>query len=64
MNGHRIPPASGDETIELQLTPEQLLELSRAAELAEPLAPAQVSAPVHPLENEAWMHSMMTPIVD
>ena len=27
-------------------------------------APAQVSAPVHPLENEAWMHSMMTPIVD
>lgn len=40
-----ISPAAGDETIELQLTPEQMLQLSQAAELTEePVAPAQISA--------------------
>jgi hypothetical protein len=62
VNGHRIPPASGDETIELQLTPEQLLELSRAAELAEPLAPAQVSADAAPGPAGRLRHRHLTPI--
>ena len=45
MNGQTtISPAIGDDTIELQLTPEQLLALSQAAELEEPVAPAQISA--------------------
>jgi hypothetical protein len=39
-----ISPAMGDDTIELQLTPEQMRELSQAAELAETDAPAQLSA--------------------
>jgi hypothetical protein len=39
-----VSPAIGDDTIELELTPEQLLELSQAAELPEPFAPAQISA--------------------
>jgi hypothetical protein len=37
-------PATGDDTVELQLTAEQMQELSRAAELAESVEPAQVSA--------------------
>jgi hypothetical protein len=40
-----ISPAIGDDTIELQLTPEQMLQLSQAAELEEePVVPAQISA--------------------
>lgn len=35
--------AGSDDTIELQLTPEQLRELSRAAESAEPVIPARRS---------------------
>jgi hypothetical protein len=41
VNGDKTnAPAIGDDTIELQLTPEQVLELSRAAEVAKPAAPA------------------------
>jgi hypothetical protein len=36
----RISSTIGDDTIELQLTPEQLRELSQAAETAQPAAPA------------------------
>lgn len=44
MNGQSLTSLpSGDDTIELQLTPEQLLGLSQAAEQEEPLA-AQVAA--------------------
>jgi hypothetical protein len=44
-----ISPAIGDDTIELELTPEQLLELSQAAELAgEPVAPADIAAAAEP----------------
>lgn len=47
MNGQStstISSAIGDDTIELQLTPEQLLELSQPAELDEPFASGQASA--------------------
>jgi hypothetical protein len=45
MNGQTTkPPAIGDDTIELELTPEQLLVLSQAAELKEPVVPAQIPA--------------------
>lgn len=48
MNGQTmISPAIGDDTIEFELTPEQLLVLSQAAESAEPaepVAPALLSA--------------------
>jgi hypothetical protein len=37
-----------DDTIELQLTPEQLLELSQAEEVSEPVAHAQKSAVTKP----------------
>jgi hypothetical protein len=40
-----ISPVVSDDTIELELTPEQLQELSLAAELAEPIAPSRPSAP-------------------
>jgi hypothetical protein len=43
-----ISSAIGDDTIELELTPEQWLELSQAAELAEPVGPAQISAVAAP----------------
>jgi hypothetical protein len=43
-----ISRAIGDDTLELQLTPEQLLGLSEASELAEPVAPAQISAVAAP----------------
>jgi hypothetical protein len=43
-----LSPAAGDDTIELELTPEQLLKLSRAAEAAEPFAPARLSAVAGP----------------
>jgi hypothetical protein len=53
--------AAGDDTIELQLTPEQLQELSRAAEEAEPLAPG--FSPPRPLvevspssHRHGWHH--------
>jgi hypothetical protein len=39
-----LSSAFGDDTIELQLTPEQLLELSQPAELEEPVASGQVPA--------------------
>ncbi len=43
MNGQsRIPPPIGDDTIELVLTPEQLLVLSQAAEQAQAVAPALI----------------------
>jgi hypothetical protein len=45
VNGQNtIPPAIGDETIELELTAEEMLLLSQAADVAEPVAPAQISA--------------------
>ena len=43
-----LSSAIGDDTIELELTPEQWLELSQAAELAEPVGPAQISAVAAP----------------
>jgi hypothetical protein len=43
-----ISPAIGDDTIELELTPEQWLELSQAAELVGPVAPAQISGVAAP----------------
>jgi hypothetical protein len=43
-----ISSAIGDDTIELQLTPEQWRELAQAAELAQPVAPAQISAVAAP----------------
>ncbi len=42
-----ISSAVGDDTIELQLTPEQLRDLSRAAESAELIAPARKSTHKH-----------------
>lgn len=39
-----ISPAIGDDTVEFELTPEQLLALSQAAEPEEPVAPAPISA--------------------
>ena len=45
MNGHSIIPAPmGDDTIELQLTPEQFRDLSQAAELAEFVDSTRMSA--------------------
>jgi hypothetical protein len=45
VNGHStISSAIGDDTIEFELTPEQLQELTQAAESAEAVAPAQISA--------------------
>jgi hypothetical protein len=41
-------PTIGEDTIELELTPEQWLELARAAEVAEPVAAAQISAVTAP----------------
>ncbi len=38
----------GDDTIELELTSEQLLDLARAAEVPEPLAPAQIAGGAGP----------------
>lgn len=44
MNGRSTISPANDDTIELQLTPEQFLELSQAAGMAEPVAPTQISA--------------------
>jgi hypothetical protein len=38
-----ISPVAGDDTIDLELTPEQLLDLSQAMEAAVPCAPAPIS---------------------
>jgi hypothetical protein len=38
VNGHSTISPIGDDTIELQLTPQQVLELSQAAEAAQPVA--------------------------
>jgi hypothetical protein len=63
VNDHsRISPAIGDDTIELQLTPEQLLELSQAAEAAEPVAPAPVSAVATPRPSNRSRHWHLQPI--
>jgi hypothetical protein len=48
-----IASASGDDTIELQLTPQQLRELSRAAEAAEA---AQTTEPVAPARKSTYMN--------
>ena len=49
MNGQTTTsPAIGDDTIELELTPEQLLALSQAGEQEEPAAPAPISAVTAP----------------
>ena len=58
MNGHNmIPPAIGDETIELELTAEEMLLLSQAAEVAEPVAPAQISAVTARGRQSPWLAS-------
>jgi hypothetical protein len=63
VNGHsRISPVIGDDTIELQLTAEQLLELSQAAEAAEPLAPAQIPAAPAPRPSNRSRHRHLKPI--
>ena len=43
-----ISRAIGDETIELELTAEQLLELSQAEQVSEPVARPQISAVTEP----------------
>lgn len=43
-----ISPRVGDDTIELQLTPEQLLGLSQAADLVEPVEPDPISPVISP----------------
>jgi hypothetical protein len=43
-----LSPVAGDDTIELELTPEQMRELSQAAEAAEPFVPTLVSAVAGP----------------
>ena len=54
MNGQSTTsPAIGDDTIELELTPEQWLELARAAESAELVTPAQISAVFPPDRSSA-----------
>ena len=55
MNGHNlIPPDIGDETIELQLTPEEMLLLSQAADVAEPVAAAQMSTVAARNRKSPW----------
>jgi hypothetical protein len=49
MNGQTtISPAIGDDTVEFELTPEQLLALSQAADLEEPVALAPIAAVTAP----------------
>ena len=42
-DGSRVSAALSDDTVDLQLTPEQMLELSQAAETAAVAAPAPTS---------------------
>ena len=58
MNGHNmIPPAIGDETIELELTAEEMLLLSQAADVEEPVARAQISAVAARGRISPWLAS-------
>jgi hypothetical protein len=56
VSGHNmIPPDIGEETIELELTAEEMLLLSQAADVEELVAPARISAVAARSRKSPWL---------